>query len=83
MQTSYPGATHHGKPMEVIPLGATYLPIEVILEYLESLKEIYTMEVGFPSLDKKVRMKAELNGFSHMTCFSTIATTSPTISQCF
>jgi hypothetical protein len=45
VQTSYPGATHHGKPMEVIPMGITHLPIEVILEYLESLKAIYTMEV--------------------------------------
>jgi hypothetical protein len=48
VQTSYPGATHHGPPMEIIPMGTTYLPIEVILEYLESLKAIYTMEVGYP-----------------------------------
>ena len=46
VQTSYPGATHHGKPMEVIAMGTTQLPVEVILEYLESLKEIYTMEVS-------------------------------------
>ncbi|KAK4691498.1 desumoylating isopeptidase 1, partial [Lecanoromycetidae sp. Uapishka_2] len=44
VQTSYPGATHHGKPMEIIPMGTTHLLIEVILEYLESLKEVYTME---------------------------------------
>lgn len=44
VQTSYPGRTHHGKPMEVIPMGGTQLPLEVILEYLESLKAIYTME---------------------------------------
>ena len=31
--------------MEVIPMGKTQLPLEVILEYLESLKAIYTMEV--------------------------------------
>ena len=47
VQTSYPGTTHHGKPMEVIPMGTTQLPVEVILEYLESLKEIYTMEVSY------------------------------------
>jgi hypothetical protein len=35
--------------MEVIELGRTALPMEVILEYLESLKEIYTAEVRFPS----------------------------------
>jgi len=45
VQTSYPGATHHGKPMEIITMGTSHLPIEVILEYLESLKAIYTMEV--------------------------------------
>lgn len=31
--------------MEVMPLGTTNLPIEIILEYLESLKAIYTSEV--------------------------------------
>ncbi|CAO2655411.1 Nn.00g104750.m01.CDS01 [Neocucurbitaria sp. VM-36] len=44
VQTCRAGATHHGRPMEVIKLGSTQLPIEVILEYLESLKEIYTAE---------------------------------------
>ena len=45
VQTSYPGRTHHGRPMEVISMGTTQLPLEVILEYLESLKAIYTIEV--------------------------------------
>nr|OQO21416.1 hypothetical protein B0A51_11884 [Rachicladosporium sp. CCFEE 5018] len=44
VQTCYPGATHHGRPMEIIPMGSTQLPLEVILEYLESLKEVYTPE---------------------------------------
>ena len=48
VQTSYPASTHHGRPMEIIPMGTTNLPIEIILEYLESLKTIYTAEVGFP-----------------------------------
>jgi hypothetical protein len=42
VQTCRAGATHHGKPMEIIPLGQTQLPLEIILEYLESLKTIYT-----------------------------------------
>lgn len=46
VQTTYPGATYHGRPMEVIPMGRTELPLEIILEYLESLKQIYTAEVG-------------------------------------
>lgn len=44
VQTSYPGSTHHGQPMEIIPMGTTHLPLETILEYLESLKEVYTPE---------------------------------------
>ena len=44
VQTSFPGSTHHGQPMEKVPMGQTQLPIEIILEYLESLKAIYTME---------------------------------------
>lgn len=31
--------------MEIIPLGITSLPMDVIAEYLESLKQIYTIEV--------------------------------------
>ena len=45
VQTTYPGATHHGRPMEVAKLGRTELPLEIILEYLESLKTVYTAEV--------------------------------------
>ncbi|MCJ1337964.1 hypothetical protein MMC09_003248 [Bachmanniomyces sp. S44760] len=44
IQTCYPGATHHGRPMEVISLGSTELPLEIVLEYLESMKGIYTPE---------------------------------------
>lgn len=50
VQMSYPGSTHHGRPMEIIPLGTTSLPIEIILEYLESLKAIYTSEVRLSML---------------------------------
>ncbi|KAL9000325.1 MAG: hypothetical protein Q9169_001042 [Polycauliona sp. 2 TL-2023] len=44
VQQTYPGATHHGRPMEVLPLGKTDLPLEIVLEYLDSLKEVYTPE---------------------------------------
>ncbi|KAF2871539.1 PPPDE putative peptidase domain-containing protein [Massariosphaeria phaeospora] len=44
VHTCRAGTTHHGKPMETITLGQTALPMEVILEYLESLKTIYTAE---------------------------------------
>ncbi|KAF2279970.1 DUF862-domain-containing protein [Westerdykella ornata] len=44
VQTCRAGSTHHGQPMEVIPMGRTDLPMEVILEYLDSLKEVYSAE---------------------------------------
>jgi hypothetical protein len=49
VQTAYPGMTHHGQPMETVALGKTELPMEVILEYIESLKETYTAEVILPA----------------------------------
>ena len=49
VQTCYPGATHHGRPMEIIRMGRTELGIEIILEYLESLKTVYTPEVHHSS----------------------------------
>ena len=45
IQTCLPGSTHHGQPMEIVPMGSTELPLEVILEHLDSLKTIYTAEV--------------------------------------
>ena len=50
VQTCYPGGTHHGQPMEMVTLGKTHLDMEVILEYLESLKTIYTAEVRHTSI---------------------------------
>jgi desumoylating isopeptidase 1 len=45
LQTCQAGATHHGQPMEVVKLGRTELPLELVLDYLGSLKEVYTAEV--------------------------------------
>lgn len=44
VQTCYPGATHHGQPMEKIKMGRTELDFDTILSYLDSLKEVYTHE---------------------------------------
>ncbi|KAL1302295.1 hypothetical protein AAFC00_002712 [Neodothiora populina] len=44
VQTCLPGQTHHGQPMEIIKLDKTELPMDVVLSYLESLKELYTYE---------------------------------------
>lgn len=45
IQTAFPGSTHHGHPMEVISLGTTELPKDVVEEYIQSLGEIYSPEV--------------------------------------
>ena len=66
--------------MEVIPMGTTQLPLEVILEYLESLKSIYTMEVRHSTLVLDVKRCLFQN--SLMIYSFTTATISQTISQC-
>jgi len=45
IKTTKPANTALGKPKNIIDLGKTELPMEVIMEYLESLKEVYTFEV--------------------------------------
>lgn len=42
INTTRPGSSHLGRPLERIFLGKTELPLEVIVEYLDSLREIYT-----------------------------------------
>ncbi|KAI0422204.1 PUL domain-containing protein [Xylaria grammica] len=37
-----PGSSHLGPPLERIILGKTELPLEVIVEYLDSLREVFT-----------------------------------------
>ena len=74
VQTCRAGATHHGRPMEVIKLGSTQLPIEVVLEYLESLKEVYTAEVW--QAGKALYLMETDRSDSPMTCSCTTAITS-------
>ncbi len=40
-----PGSSHLGAPLQQLPLGRTELPMEIIEEYLDSLREIYTVKV--------------------------------------
>ncbi|KAF8438237.1 PPPDE putative peptidase domain-containing protein [Terfezia claveryi] len=44
IQVSVPGQTHHGEPMETVSMGSTTLSDDVIMEYLESMKSIYSPE---------------------------------------
>lgn len=39
-----PGSSHLGQPMQRLPLGTTQLPMDVIQQYLESLREVYTVQ---------------------------------------
>ncbi|KAI9362339.1 PPPDE putative peptidase domain-containing protein [Pilaira anomala] len=44
IMASAPGTTHHGRPLEIIDIGETYLPLEVVIEYIDSLRSVYTAE---------------------------------------
>lgn len=39
-----PGSSHLGRPLEELPLGETQLPMDVIEEYLATLRTIYTVQ---------------------------------------
>ncbi|KAJ9142716.1 PUL-domain-containing protein [Pleurostoma richardsiae] len=39
-----PGSSHLGRPLQQIHLGKTDLPMDVVEEYIDSLREIYTVE---------------------------------------
>lgn len=41
-----PGSSHLGQPMQEMRLGRTELPMDIIEEYLDSLRDIYTVEVS-------------------------------------
>lgn len=41
-----PGSSHLGQPMEKLHLGTTNLPMDMIEEYLDSLRPIFTLEVS-------------------------------------
>lgn len=40
-----PGSSHLGQPLERLHLGKTDLPMDVIGDYLESIRSIFTIEV--------------------------------------
>ena len=71
-----------GNPIEIIPIGRTSLPEDVIAEYLESLKEIYTAEVCRVLRGSAWRRRLRLEN-SPMTCSCTTATTFRMTLPCF
>lgn len=46
INTIRPGSSHLGQPLQRIHLGKTELPIEVVTEYVDSLRDVYTPQVG-------------------------------------
>jgi len=42
-----PGSSHLGQPLERLLLGTTELPMDVVEEYLDSLRSIFTVEVVY------------------------------------
>jgi hypothetical protein len=44
--TITPGSSHLGPPMERIHLGQTELPVDVVEEYVDSLREVFTVQVS-------------------------------------
>lgn len=51
-----PGSSHLGRPMEKLHLGKTQLSIDIVEEYLDSVRPIFTLEVqSLPSLLRMFR----------------------------
>lgn len=42
--TVLPGTTQHGSPLQMIDIGETFLPQDVVIEYIDSLRSVYTAE---------------------------------------
>ena len=62
IKTVRPGSTHLGQPMQILDLGTTGLPMDVIMEYLDSMREIFTSEVRihFRDLETPLRLMQNL-----------------------
>lgn len=41
---SAPGTTLHGRPVDILDMGETYLPEDVFIEYIDSLRPVYSPE---------------------------------------
>lgn len=43
IQVGYPGGTHFGRPVQVIPMGETHIPEELLQEFLAEISHRFTM----------------------------------------
>ncbi|KAI9199595.1 thioredoxin family protein [Polychytrium aggregatum] len=61
IEVSMPGQTHLGPPQEIVDMGETMLPEDVVEAFVESMKEIYTP-------DKYHLLENNCNSFSNEFC---------------
>lgn len=47
IQTGRPGQTQYGAPVKTIPLGRTEVPRELLEEFLNEIKDRYSVYVSF------------------------------------
>jgi hypothetical protein len=82
LKVVHPGSTHLGQPMQIIDLGTTGLPIDVVMEYLDSMKDIYTAEVCIlGNGGEPIGITLVTNDVRHTISGPTTATISPTTLQ--
>ncbi|KAL0094869.1 PPPDE putative peptidase domain-containing protein [Phycomyces blakesleeanus] len=58
---SSPGTTHHGQPLQIFDMGETHLPLEVLVEYIDSQRSVFTA-------DKYHLLDFNCNTFSNDLC---------------
>lgn len=69
-----PGSSHLGQPLQRLKLGTTNLPMDIVHEYLDSVRSIFTVEVC-TAHQKPYTMISTANFISLTTCSNTTATT--------
>jgi desumoylating isopeptidase 1 len=46
IQSIIPGSSHHGRPLERRKLGVTELPMDVVYQFVDSMRPVFTAEVS-------------------------------------
>ena len=77
-----PGSSHLGQPLQRLKLGTTNLPMDIVHEYLDSVRSIFTVEVS-PTHCKQRLIISCANQVSLTICSNTTATTSQIPSPTF
>ncbi|KXS17388.1 DUF862-domain-containing protein [Gonapodya prolifera JEL478] len=70
IMSTLPGQSHHGTPIEILPMGYTQLPREVFFEYLQEMRSVYTA-------DKYHLLDNNCNNFTNEVCQFLVGRTIP------